>query len=81
MTLGRGWYWFGAATQSAPATPPTLRVVGTPLEPMPVDQLGSQPTSASLFVVTATNVSGALPATFTLASGTNLVAAVSFRVA
>lgn len=80
VALERGWYWFGAATQLAPATQPTLRTIGTLLEPCPVDLQGVQPTSNNVFVLTCT-ATGALPATFTLLGSTNVAAAVSFRVA
>lgn len=65
VAVGPGWYWAAAAIQSAPATPPTLRV---PSAMTAMTDVGTSIPSAGLGVNGwgATGISGAFPATLTV---------------
>lgn len=68
VTIGPGWYWFGGAVQSAPTTPPTLRVSTLS---MPNIDFGATTPGANMAAVGVAHsgvVSGALPSVFTFAT-------------
>lgn len=82
--LTRGWYYFGAALEGAPATQPTVRVLtpgGSPTGPIPAGT--SLPSAGAVGLgYGATGVTGALPATISgLLSGASAPPRIGIKIA
>lgn len=67
--LQPGIYWIGGVVQGAATTQPQLRVVGNGWEPpIPISNATAPTANSATVGFTMTNVTGALPATFTVNS-------------